>query len=491
VSLTDLSVTEIAEGLRRRAFSSVEVTTAFLDRIAAVDPTIHAYLATDPEYTLAQARQADALLAQGQGRPLLGVPLAIKDVICTEHFPTTCGSRMLEGYRSPVEATAVRGLREAGAILLGKTNTDEFAMGSSTENSAFGPTRNPWDTARVPGGSSGGSAAAVSARLAPGALGTDTGGSIRQPASYCGIPGIKPTYGRVSRWGAVAFASSLDQIGAFGRTTADCALLLSAISGHDPRDGTSSPEPVPDYTAALTGDVRGLRVGVPREYFIPGMQPGVEAAIRAAVAQLESMGAQVGEVSLPHTEYALPTYYIIAEAEASANLARYDGIRYGYYEEARLGAETDLSPMWEAYSRTRGHGFGSEVKRRIMLGTYVLSAGYYEAYYLKAQKVRTLIRGDFDRAFADYDLLVCPTAPTVAFRLGEKVDDPMQMYLADVFTLAPSLAGLPGMSVPCGFADGMPVGLQIIGPAYQESKVLRLADAFERATEWRQYHPPV
>ncbi|NPV09182.1 MAG: Asp-tRNA(Asn)/Glu-tRNA(Gln) amidotransferase subunit GatA [Anaerolineae bacterium] len=492
MTLTDLSVTEIAEGLRRRAFSSVEVTQAFLERIARVNPTIHAYLSTDPEHSLALAREADSRLAEGrEGQPLLGVPLAIKDVICTDDFPTTCGSRMLEGYRSPFEATAVRRLREAGAVLLGKTNTDEYAMGSSTENSAFGPTHNPWDAERVPGGSSGGSAAAVAARCAPGALGSDTGGSVRQPASFCGVPGIKPTYGRVSRWGLVAFASSLDQIGAFGRTSRDCALLLNAICGHDRRDSTSSMEPVPDFTAALTGEIRGLRVGVPREYFIPGMQPEVEAAVRSAVAELERMGAQVGEVSLPHTEYALPAYYIVADAEASANLARYDGIRYGYYEEAPSQIESALNPMWEAYSHTRGHGLGPEVKRRIMLGTYVLSAGYYEAYYLKAQKVRTLIRGDFDRAFEHYDVLVSPTAPTVAFRLGEKVASPLQMYLADVFTLALSLAGLPGMSVPCGFADGMPVGLQIMGRQYDEVTILRLADAFERVTDWHRRHPPI
>jgi len=482
VSLSRLSVAAIAAGLRHREFSSLEVTTAFLERIQALDGEIHAFLALDPEHTLAQAALADARLAAGEdGAPLLGVPLAIKDVICSEHFPTTCGSRMLRGYRSPFEATAVRRLRRAGAILLGKTNTDEFAMGSSTENSAYGPTHNPWDLSRVTGGSSGGSAAAVAACLAPGALGSDTGGSVRQPAAFCGVPGIKPTYSRVSRYGLVAFASSLDQIGAFGRTVRDCGLILSAICGHDPRDSTSSDEPVPDFAADLDRPLSGLRVGVPVEYFGQGMQPEVESAVRAAVNKLGELGAEPGEVSLPHTSYALPTYYIIADAEASANLARYDGIRYGYHEEA--------PSMWEAYARTRGHGFGAEVKRRIMLGTYVLSAGYYEAYYLKAQKVRTLIRGDFDRAFERFDVLVAPVTPTVAFPIGEKAADPLQMYLADVFTLALSLAGLPGMSVPCGFAGGLPVGLQVMGRQYDEATVLRLAHAYEQATDWHLRQP--
>ncbi|MHB0875738.1 MAG: Asp-tRNA(Asn)/Glu-tRNA(Gln) amidotransferase subunit GatA [Anaerolineae bacterium] len=491
MSLIGLSVGEIATALRRRDFSSAEVTRAFLDRIGDTNPATHSYLSVDADYSLAMAAEADRRLAAGEEGSLLGVPLAIKDVICTEHFPTTCGSRMLERYQSPFEATAVARLRRAGAVLLGKTNTDEYAMGSSTENSAYGPTRNPWDRRRVPGGSSGGSAAAVAARQAPGALGSDTGGSVRQPASFCGVPGIKPTYSRVSRYGLVAFASSLDQIGTFGRDVRDCALLLNAICGHDERDSTSSDEPVPDFTASLTTDLSGLRVGVPVQYFTPGMEPGVEAAVRVAVKTLADLGATVGEVSLPHTEYALPTYYIIADAEASANLARYDGVRYGYRAEPRGDTATaaSLSPMWDIYTRTRGEGFGAEVKRRIMLGTYVLSAGYYDAYYLKAQKVRTLIRADFDRAFADYDVLVCPTSPTVAFPLGEKTADPLQMYLADVFTLALSLAGLPGMSVPCGFSDGMPVGLQIMGRQYDEATVLRVAHAYEQVTDWRRCQP--
>jgi aspartyl-tRNA(Asn)/glutamyl-tRNA(Gln) amidotransferase subunit A len=482
--LIDLSLAELARGLRARRFSSLEVTSAFLERIQASDSQVHAFLATDPEYSLAMARAADGRLAAGEtGLPLLGVPIAIKDIICTEHFPTTCGSRMLQGYRSPFQATVVNRLRQAGAVILGKTNTDEFAMGSSTENSAYGPTHNPWDLERVPGGSSGGSAAAVAARQAPGAIGSDTGGSVRQPAGFCGVPGIKPTYSRVSRYGLVAFASSLDQIGTFGRDVYDCALLLNCISGHDPFDATSSREPVPDFTATLSDGIKGLRVGVPREYFVPGMQPEVERAVRAAIDTLAALGAEIAEVSLPHTKYALPAYYIIADAEASANLARYDGIRFGYYEDAPT--------MWEAYARTRGHGFGAEVKRRIMLGTYVLSAGYYDAYYLKAQKVRTLIRADFDRAFERCDVLVAPVSPTVAFRIGEKVADPLEMYLADVCTLALSLAGLPGMSVPCGFAGGLPVGLQVMGRQYDEATVLRLARAYEQATGWHLRRPPL
>jgi aspartyl-tRNA(Asn)/glutamyl-tRNA(Gln) amidotransferase subunit A len=483
VKLTSLSLNELAQGIRAGKHSSEEVCRAFLERIERVEPLLHAFLALDPDYVLEQARAADERVRRGEEAPLLGVPIAIKDVICTERLPTTCGSRMLASYRSPFEATAVRKLREAGAVILGKTNTDEFAMGSSTENSAFGPTRNPWDLSRVPGGSSGGSAAAVAARLAPAALGSDTGGSVRQPAAFCGIPGLKPTYGRISRYGLVAFASSLDQIGVFGRTVADCALLLEVISGHDPMDSTSSKRPVPRFAAAMEPQLQGVRIGVPREYFVPGMQREVEELVRQAIAQLEALGARADEVSLPHTPYALPAYYIIADAEASANLARYDGIRYGYREEA--------ASMWETYCRSRGNGFGAEVKRRIMLGTYALSAGYYEAYYLKAQKVRTLIRADFDAALAKCDVLVAPVTPTVAFSIGEKVGDPLQMYLQDIFTLALSLAGLPGISVPCGFASGLPVGLQIMGREFDESTVLRTAYAYEQATRWHEQEPPL
>ncbi|HEC36451.1 MAG TPA: Asp-tRNA(Asn)/Glu-tRNA(Gln) amidotransferase subunit GatA, partial [Anaerolineae bacterium] len=416
--------------------------------------------------------------------PLQGIPLAVKDVLCTAGVPTTCGSRILEDFVPPYDATAVARLKAARAVLLGKTNTDEFAMGSSTENSAFFPTRNPWDLSRVPGGSSGGSAAAVAAGECLGALGTDTGGSVRQPAAFCGVVGLKPTYGRVSRYGLVAFASSLDQVGVLAKDVTDTAILLGVIAGHDPLDSTSVDASVPDYTAALTGDIRGVRIGVPREYFIPGMQPEVEAAVRAALDQLADLGAEVIEVSLPHTDYALPAYYLIAPAEASANLARYDGVRYGLRVE---------QPTLEAtYEATRGQGFGPEVKRRIMLGTYALSAGYYDAYYLKAQKVRTLIKQDFDRAFERVDVIVAPTTPTTAFRLGEKVDDPIQMYLSDVFTLAANLAGICGVSLPCGFdGEGLPIGMQVMGPAFGEETILRVAHAYEQATQWHKRRPPL
>jgi aspartyl-tRNA(Asn)/glutamyl-tRNA(Gln) amidotransferase subunit A len=484
-NLTDLSIDEARDLLRRRQISSVELTQAMLDQIIALDNEVKAYLTLTPEMALEQAADADRRWAEApadEQPPLLGIPLAIKDVICVEGVPATCGSRILENYLPPFSATAVQNLRRAGGVILGKTNTDEFAMGSSTENSAFFPTHNPWDLSRVPGGSSGGSAAAVAARMAFGALGSDTGGSVRQPAALCGVVGLKPTYGRVSRWGLVAFASSLDQIGCLTRTVADAAVMLVAVAGYDPRDSTSVDVPVPSYAAALTGDVRGLRIGVPREYFIKGMQPEVESAVRAAISTLAGMGAEIVNVSLPHTDHALPVYYLIAPAEASANLARYDGIRYGLSVEG-----TDL---WDSYRETRGQGFGSEVKRRIMLGTYALSAGYYDAYYLKASQVRTLIRRDFDRALANCDVLIAPTTPSSAFRIGEKVDDPLQMYLQDVFTLALSLAGLPGISVPCGFdAGGLPIGLQIMGSAFDEATLLRVAHAYEQATEWHTRRP--
>ena len=481
----NLSALEARDLLGRGEVSSVELTQATLDRLVAHDNEIKAYLTVAPESALEQAAEADRVRANRDGEnlpPLLGIPLAIKDVICVEGLPTTCGSRILENYVPPFSATAVEKLREAGAVILGKTNTDEFAMGSSTENSAFFATHNPWDLSRVPGGSSGGSAAAVAGGLAHGALGSDTGGSVRQPASLCGVVGIKPGYGRVSRWGLVAFASSLDQIGCFGRTVADAALLLGAISGYDPRDSTSVNAPVPDYGASLTGDIRGKRIGVPREYFLEGIQPEVEAAVRDAVNRMAELGAEIVEVSLPHTGYALPVYYLVAPAEASANLARYDGMRYGLSLEG--------GDLWDTYRKTRGLGFGPEVKRRIMLGTYALSAGYYDAYYLKASQIRTLIRKDFDRALETCDVLVAPTTPTTAFTLGEMVSDPMQMYLQDVFTLALSLAGLPGLSMPCGFdRSGLPIGLQIMGGAFDEATVLRVAHAYESATEWHKQRP--
>ncbi|MGQ9628624.1 MAG: Asp-tRNA(Asn)/Glu-tRNA(Gln) amidotransferase subunit GatA [Anaerolineae bacterium] len=484
MELYHLTIHEAHELLKKHEISAVELTQAVLDRIAAVEGKVKAYLALIPEIAMAQARRADELRTQGEDDPLLGIPLAIKDVICLRGAPTTCGSKILENFIPPYEATVIEKLRARGAVFLGKTNTDEFAMGSSTENSAFFPTHNPWDLSRVPGGSSGGSAAAVASGEALGALGSDTGGSVRQPAALCGVVGIKPTYGRVSRYGLVAFASSLDQIGTFGKDVYDCALLLSAIAGYDRRDSTSVNCPSPDYTAALTNDIKGLRIGVPDEYFIEGMQPEVEKAVREAIQTLVDMGAEADSVSLPHTDYALPTYYLIAPAEASANLARYDGIRYGLsFQEA--------GDIWEVYRKTRQRGFGPEVKRRIMLGTYALSAGYYDAYYLKAQKVRTLIKADFDSAFERFDVLVAPTSPTVAFRIGEKVDDPIQMYLSDIFTLSVNLAGICGVSIPCGFAEGLPIGLQILGPAFGEEKILRVAYAYEKATDWHKRRPNI
>jgi aspartyl-tRNA(Asn)/glutamyl-tRNA(Gln) amidotransferase subunit A len=484
LELYELAIHEAHDALRKGEASSVDITRAVLDRIEAVDGRIGAYLRTTPDEALAAAERADRRRAQGDDHPLLGIPLAIKDVLCTAEIETTCGSRILKGFVPPFDATVVARLRRAGAVLLGKTNTDEFAMGSSTENSGFWTTHNPWDLSRVPGGSSGGSAAAVAADECLGALGSDTGGSVRQPAALCGVAGLKPTYGRVSRYGLVAFASSLDQVGPLGKDVTDCALLLGAIAGHDPLDSTSADLPAPDYAAALRPDMAGMRLGLPREYLTDGIQPEVERAVRAAVEVWRGLGAEVVEVSMPHTEYALSTYYLIAPAEASANLARYDGVRYGFsYPEA--------SGIWDAYRRTRQEGFGAEVKRRIMLGAYALSAGYYDAYYLKAQKVRTLIKQDFDRAFEHCDALVGPTTPTTAFRIGEKVDDLLQMYLGDIFTLPLNLAGVCGISIPCGFAEGLPIGLQVLGDAYAETTILRVAYAYEQATDWHTRKPPL
>lgn len=470
--------------------SSVELTQAALERITQVDGQVRAYLTVTAEQALEQAGEADRRRKQGETSPLLGVPVAVKDVICVPGAPTTCGSKILENFVPPFAATVVEKLCAAGAVITGKTNTDEFAMGSSTENSAYWTTRNPWDLDRVPGGSSGGSAAAVTAQMVPLALGSDTGGSVRQPASFCGIVGVKPSYGRVSRYGLVAFASSLDQIGTLGRDVRDAALMLQAIAGHDARDSTSMPVDVPDYTAALVPDLKGTRVGVPQEYFVEGLQPEIEAAMRVAIGRLAQLGAEIVEIRLPHTPYALPTYYLIAPAECSANLARYDGIRYG------MSAQ-DAEDIWDVYRLTRGRGLGAEVKRRIMLGTYALSTGYYDQFYLKAQRVRTLIKRDFDLAFqggADappVDVIVGPTTPTTAFKIGEKADDPLQMYLSDVFTLSANLAGICGLSLPCGLVDGLPVGLQIQGPAFGEEKILRVAYAYEQATEWHTIGPQV
>lgn len=482
MELHTLTIHAAQAALQSGALSAVTLTESLLNRIYAVDNQVRAYLAITPEVALEQAAEADRRREQGEDGPLLGIPFALKDVINTEGIVTTCGSKILHNYFPPYDATAYVRLREAGAVLLGKTNMDEFAMGSSTENSAYFPTANPWDLSRVPGGSSGGSAAAVAADECLFAIGTDTGGSIRQPAALVGVVGLKPTYGRVSRYGLVAFGSSLDQIGPLTKDVTDAALVLGVLAGHDPRDSTSVNTDTPDYTRALARSMRGLRVAVPKEYFIDGMEPEVENAVRAAIEVLASLGADIGEVSLPHTEYALPTYYLIAPAEASANLARYDGVRYG------LSAD-DPTDIWDLFRRTREDGFGPEVKRRIMLGAYALSAGYYDAYYRKAQQVRTLIKRDFDEVFTRYDIVVCPTSPSVAFPIGARVDDPLQMYLSDIFTLSLNLAGLCGVSLPCGFSQGLPVGLQMIGPAFGEATILRAAYAYEQATPWHTIKP--
>ena len=486
--LNTLPISELTARLARRHASAREILQSCLDQIARVDSRVHAFLSYDASDAFAQADAADKLLANGithQEKPLLGIPIALKDVLAVKDQPLGCASKILEKFIAPYDATVVEKLKAAGAVLFGRLNLDEFAMGSSTENSAYGTTKNPWDTTRIPGGSSGGSAAAVSAQECAASFGSDTGGSIRQPAALCGCVGFKPTYGRVSRYGLVAFASSLDQIGPFTKDVRDAATLLNVISGRDPRDSTSVPEPVPDYTRALTGDIRGLRIGLPKEYFISGIDPEVNASVQAAIEQLKKLGAIPVEISLPHTDYAVAVYYIIATAEASANLARFDGIRYGLRVEGK-----DPS---ELYRRTRGAGFGAEVKRRIILGTYVLSSGYYDAYYLRAQKVRTLIRQDFLKAFEQVDAIVTPTSPTAAFKAGEKSGDPMQMYLSDIFTISCNLAGIPGLSVPCGFTKNpkLPIGLQILGKPFGEETILRLAHAYEQATGWHKEQAPL
>ncbi|HEV8711820.1 MAG TPA: Asp-tRNA(Asn)/Glu-tRNA(Gln) amidotransferase subunit GatA [Candidatus Binatia bacterium] len=484
MALHSLTIHDATDLLRKRQLSAQELTRSVLERIRTTDTQTHSYLTVCETAALSQAEAADRTLAAGESIPLLcGIPVAVKDVILTRGIRSTAGSKILEHFVPPYDATVTRRLREAGAVISGKVNCDEFAMGSSTENSAFLPSRNPWDLARVPGGSSGGSATAVAADQALAALGTDTGGSIRLPSSFCGVVGLKPTYGRVSRFGVVAYASSLDQVGPFAKDVRDCALMLQAIAGHDPRDSTSVNTPVPDYQASLTQGVRGLKIGIPKEYFVEGMQPAVEAAVHQAVAEFAALGAQPVSISLPHTEYAIATYYIIATAEASSNLARYDGMKYGYRAPQTEG-------LVETYRRTRAQGFGDEVKRRIMLGTYVLSAGYYDAYYLKAQKVRTLIRQDFLKAFEDCDVIATPVAPTTAFRLGEKTADPLTMYLSDIFTIAVNLAGLPGLSVPCGFDENnMPIGVQLIGKPFGEDVLLQAAYAYEQTTQWHTRKP--
>ncbi|MEY4713151.1 MAG: putative Glutamyl-tRNA(Gln) amidotransferase subunit [Pseudomonadota bacterium] len=481
--LHDLDVTQLAGALRRREVSAADVARHFLARIEA-QAGLGAFLATDPEATLVQARAADARLAAGDTAPLLGVPVAHKDIFVTRDFPTTAGSKMLAGYRSPFDATVVDRLAQAGMVTLGKLNCDEFAMGSANENSAYGPVKNPWDTSRVPGGSSGGSAAAVAARLAPAVTGTDTGGSIRQPASFCGITGIKPTYGRASRYGMIAYASSLDQAGPMARTARDCALLLSSLCGPDPdRDSTSLDLPAEDFTRTLDADLRGLRIGLPREFFGEGLAADVRAAIDAALAHYRALGATLVDISLPRTELSIPVYYVIAPAEASSNLSRFDGVKFGH----RAQGYTDLLDM---YKKTRAEGFGDEVKRRIMTGAYVLSHGYYDAYYLQAQKIRRMIADDFRQAFTQCDLIAGPVAPTVAWSLGDKADDPVASYLADIYTLPASLAGLPGMSVPCGFGQGgLPVGLQLIGSYFSEARLLNAAHRFQQATDFHLRKP--
>ena len=477
-----LTIRRARELLDCKELSSVELTQAVLDRIQAVDERVGAYVTVTGELALEQARQADARIASGDARPLTGIPMQLKDNMCTRGVPTTCSSRMLESFVPTYDATVTRLLYDEGAVLVGKGNLDEFAMGSSTENSAFFPTRNPWDLERVPGGSSGGPASAVAAAECVFALGSDTGGSIRQPAALCGVVGLKPTYGLVSRYGLVAFASSLDQIGPLTKDVTDSALVLNAIARHDPRDSTSINHKAPDYTRALTTDLSGVRIGVPGEYFVEGMEPGVERSVREAFGVLEGLGARLEEISLPHTPYALAVYYIIAPSEASANLARYDGVKYGY-------SARQAESMWDALEKTRQQGFGPEVKRRIMLGTYALSAGYYDAYYIKAQQVRTLIRKELDEAFDRFDAIVTPTSPSVAFKLGEKMDDPVQMYLNDIFTQPANIAGIPAISVPAGVVDGLPVGLQVMAPHMGEETLLRVAYAYEQATEWHTLTP--
>lgn len=480
--LQHLTLSALRLKLERKEISSKELVQACLGQIQKVEPSVHAFLSWNEADALTQADAADRQIASGasfERQPLLGIPIGLKDVLVAKGHPASCASRILEGFISPYDATVVEKLRASGAIIFGRLNMDEFAMGSSTENSGFHTTLNPWDPSRIPGGSSGGSAAAVAAHELPATLGTDTGGSIRQPAALCGVVGLKPTYGRVSRYGLIAFASSLDQVGPLTRDTRDAAIMLQAISGHDPRDSTSMPEPVPDYCRSLGRDLKGVRLGLAKEFMVGGLDPEVKAAVDAAVRKLQELGAEVREISLPNSEHAVATYYILATAEASANLARFDGIRYGL--------RVDGADPAQLYSRTRGHGFGPEVKRRIILGTYALSSGYYDAYYLRAQKVRTLIRNDFLRAFEQVDAIVSPTTPTAAFKIGEKSSDPLQMYLSDIFTISCNLAGNCGISLPCGFTSDptLPIGLQVLAPTFGEPALFRIAHAYEQSCDWK------
>jgi aspartyl-tRNA(Asn)/glutamyl-tRNA(Gln) amidotransferase subunit A len=479
----EATIGELANALRKGKLTSLELTRHHLDRIQRLDPDLNSFISVTADAALAAARRADEALRYGDAGPLTGVPIAHKDIFCTLGVKTSCGSRMLDSFVAPYDATVVERLVQAGAVVLGKTNMDEFAMGSSNETSFYGPVRNPWDLESVPGGSSGGSAAAVAARLAVAATGTDTGGSIRQPAALCGITGLKPTYGRVSRWGMVAFASSLDQAGPMARSAADAAHLLQALAGFDARDSTSAPEPVPDYSATIEDDIKGMRIGVPKEYLGEGLDAGVGAAVESALKEYEKLGASAREISLPNSPLSVPTYYVVAPAEASSNLARFDGVRYGY----RCHDPRDLEDL---YKRSRAEGFGAEVKRRIMIGTYVLSAGYYDAYYLKAQRLRHLISDDFRDAFAAVDLIMGPTSPSTAFALGAKLDDPVSMYLNDIYTIGANLAGLPAMSIPIAMVGGKPCGLQLIGNYFQEARLLNAAHKLQQTTDWHRASPP-
>lgn len=480
MELFDLTIHELHDRLKRKEVSSVEATKAMLARIEAVDPKVNAYITVTPEEALAAAEAADRRIAAGDMTPLTGIPVGLKDIFVTKGIRTTCASKILGNFVPPYDGTAVAKLKEAGAVIVGKLNQDEFAMGSSGESSAFGPTRNPWNLECIPGGSSSGSAAAIAAHTATATLGTDTGGSIRQPASHCGCVGLRPTYGRVSRYGVIAYASSLDQVGPVTRDVTDCALMLQTVAGHDPMDSTSVEVPVPDYTKALTGDVKGLKLGLPKEYYIEGLDPEVKRAMDEAIDTYRGLGAEFVDISLPHTDYAVATYYLIATAEASSNLARYEGVRFGHRAEGAAN-------LIDMFRKTRSEGFGAEVKRRIMIGTYALSSGYYDAYYLKAQKVRTLIMQDFLKAFEKVDAILTPVAPTPAFKIGEKTSDPLQMYLSDIFTIPVNLAGTCGISVPAGMSTaGLPIGLQLIGRPFGEETILRAAHAFEQATAWHQ-----
>lgn len=477
-----LTIAQLTHGLKNKAFSSLELTQAYLTRIRQHNPELNCYITVTEEAALAAAKAADTRIAQGRAEPLTGIPIAQKDIFCTQGLRTSCGSKMLDPFIAPYDATVVSRFKAVDSVMLGKLNMDEFAMGSSNETSHYGPVKNPWDIQTVPGGSSGGSAAAVAGGLAPGATGTDTGGSIRQPAAFCGITGIKPTYGRVSRWGMIAFASSLDQAGPMARTAEDCALMLQVMAGFDEKDSTSVDHPVPDYTAALNDSIKGLRIGLPREFFDAGLDPAIEAPIRAAVEEYRKQGAIISDISLPNMKLSVPAYYVVAPAECSSNLARYDGVRYGH----RCDNPKDLLDL---YTRSRGEGFGAEVKRRILMGTYALSAGYYDAYYLKAQKIRRLISDDFQQAFQSVDIILGPSTPSVAFRLGEKTSDPVSMYLSDIYTIGVNLAGLPGLSLPAGFSAGLPVGMQLIGNYFSEDRLLNLAHRYQQVTDWHSRRP--